>query len=106
MDFAKNIQLEVTLYKARPKNYKRNLRNHSQFFHTAEGARLQLSLSSTPMNMQTDKPALSRGKSQGTTVTRAPRRARQRIWLYLMPQSTTVMRKLPLGLKTRGSWEE
>lgn len=50
-----------------------------------------------------NRPALSSGWSQGTTVTQAPLSARQRIWLYLMPQSTTVIRGLPLGLNTLGS---
>lgn len=53
-----------------------------------------------------ERPLLSSGWSQGTTVTRAPLWARQRIWLYLMPQSTTVICKLPLGLKTLGSWRQ
>ena len=48
-------------------------------------------------------PLLSNGWSQGTTVTRAPLWHRQRIWLFLMPQSSATILTLPSGLNTLGS---
>lgn len=67
---------------------------------------VRVPLKKNPRHSACSWPAVSSGWSQGTTVTRAPLWARQRIWLYLMPQSTTVIRKLPLWLNTFGSWRQ
>lgn len=48
-------------------------------------------------------PSAFRGWSHGTTVTCAPLSHKQRIWLYLMPQSTTRILTSPSRLKTLGS---